>query len=121
MRAAPWVGMRTHSKLHVLDDALEAVSTLRPVVAKIRAHDKSLATQMTDAASSMVLNIGEAAYSDPGNQRARLATASGSANEARVALRLAAAWGYAGDDDTSSADARLDVVIAKLYRLLHRR
>src|SRR5688572_7724557 len=113
--------MRTHSKLHVLDDALEAVCALRPVVARIRAQDKSLAAQLTDAASSMVLNIGEAAYSDPGNQRARLCTASGSANEARTALRLAGAWGYAGDDDTRSADARLDVVIAKLYRLLHRR
>ena len=113
--------MRTHSKLHVLDDALAAVEALRPVVAKIRAHDKSLASQLTDAASSMVLNIGEAAYSDPGTQRARLSTASGSANEARVALRLAAAWGYTGDEDTSEADARLDVVIAKLYRLLHRR
>jgi four helix bundle protein len=69
----------------------------------------------------MVLNIGEAAYSDPGTQRARLSTASGSANEARVALRLAEAWGYAGETDSSTADARLDVVIAKLYRLLHRR
>jgi len=113
--------MRTHSKLHVLDDALAAVKALRPVVAKIRAHDKSLAAQLTDAASSMVLNIGEGAYSDPGNQRARLSTASGSANEARVALHLAAAWGYTGDEDTNEADARLDVVIAKLYRLLHRR
>src|SRR5687767_12555764 len=113
--------MRTHSKLHVLDDVLVAVEALRPVVTKIRAHDKSLAAQLTDAGSSMVLNIGEAAYSDPGNQRARLATASGSANEARTALRLAAAWGYAGEDDTSTADTRLDVVLAKLYRLLHRR
>src|SRR5688572_20303710 len=113
--------MRTHSKLHVLDDALAAVEALRPVVAKIRAHDKSLATQLTDAASSMALNIGEAAYSDPGNQRARLCTASGSANEARVALRLAAAWGFARSEDTNTADARLDVVIARLYRLLHPR
>jgi four helix bundle protein len=79
------------------------------------------ADQLRDAASSMVLNIGEAAYSDPGHQRARLSTASGSANEARVALRLAGAWGYAATDDTIAADAQLDVVIAKLYRLLHRR
>ena len=113
--------MRTHSKLHVLDDAIQAVEALRPLVAKIRAHDRSLAEQMRDAASSMVLNIGEAAYSDAGNQRARLSTACGSANEARVALRLAAAWGYADEADTAAADAKLDVVIAKLYRLLHRR
>jgi four helix bundle protein len=69
----------------------------------------------------MVLNIGEGAYSDPGNQRARLSTAAGSANEARVALRLAGAWGYSTKDDTIAADAQLDIVIAKLYRLLHRR
>jgi four helix bundle protein len=113
--------MRTHSKLHVLDDAVRAVEALRPIVTKIRAHDRSLADQLRDAASSMVLNIGEGAYSDPGNQRARLSTASGSANEARVALSLAGAWGYATTDDTIAADAQLDVVIAKLYRLLHRR
>jgi four helix bundle protein len=113
--------MRTHSKLHVLDHAVLAVEVLRPVVGKIRGHDKCLADQLRNAASSMVLNIGEAAYSDPGNQRARLATACGSANEARVALRLAAAWGYAADEDTSSADTKLDGVIAQLYCLLHRR
>jgi hypothetical protein len=69
----------------------------------------------------MVLNIGEAAYSDLGNQRARLATACGSANEARVALRLAAAWGYVGDADTNVADAKLDGVIAQLFCILNRK
>jgi four helix bundle protein len=83
--------MRTHSKLHVLDDAITAVEALRPLVTRIRAYDKSLADQLRNAASSMVLNIGEAAYSDPGNRRAGFSTASGSASEARVALRLAGA------------------------------
>ena len=41
---------------------------------------------------SMVLNIGEAQYSDPGNRRSRFYTAAGSANETRSALRLAIAW-----------------------------
>jgi four helix bundle protein len=113
--------MRTHSKLHVLDDALSAIEALRPVVARIRAHDKSLAAQLTDAGSSMVLNIGEAACSDPGDQRARLSTASGSANEARVALRLAAAGATQARTTRAVRTRRLDVVIAKLYRLLHRR
>jgi four helix bundle protein len=112
---------RAVSLNEVLDDALSAVEALRPIVVKIRARDKSLAAQITDAASSMVLNIGEAAYSDRGNQRARLSTASGSANEGRVGLRLAVAWGYAGGEDTCTADKRLDAVIAQLYRLLHPR
>jgi len=42
----------------------------------------------------MVLNIAESEYSDPGNKRARLFTAAGSANESRSAVRVAVAWGY---------------------------
>jgi hypothetical protein len=54
---------------------------LRPLIRRVRAHDRSLAEQIRRAASSVVLNLGEVAYSDPGNQRARLFTACGSAND----------------------------------------
>ena len=111
--------MRTHSRLTVIDDALEAIELLRPLVDKIKAHDKSLAEQIRRAGSSVVLNLGEAAYSDPGNRRARLNTASGSANEARLGLRTAVAWGYLAPGDASRADEKLDAVLAKTYRWLH--
>jgi hypothetical protein len=62
-----------------------------------------------------------APYSDPGNRRARLFTACGSANETRVALRTAAAWGYIDEVDADRADRKLDLVVAKTYRWLHPR
>ena len=111
--------MRTQSRLTVIDDALEAIERLRPLVDQIKAQDKSLAEQIRRAASSVVLNLGEAAYSDPGNRRARLHTASGSANEARIGLRTAVAWGYLGSADAFGADEKLDAVIAKTYRWLN--
>jgi four helix bundle protein len=41
------------------------IETLRPLVPRIKQRDKSLADQLTRAASSIALNIGEAELSDP--------------------------------------------------------
>ena len=65
----------------------------------------------------MVLNIGEARYSDPGNRRARFFTAAGSANETRSALRLATAWGHLPPEQTERCRSLLDEVMAMLWRL----
>ena len=121
MRAAPWGGMRTHSRLRVLDDALAALRALRPLLPKIKRHSRKLAVQLEDAGTSMVLNIGEAQYSDPGNQRARLYTAAGSAGEVRVGLEAAIALGYLTVGEAEEADSRLDSVLAQLYCIQHRR
>ena len=112
--------MRKHSRLRVLDTSLAAVTALRPLLPRIKKHSRKLADQLEEAATSMVLNIGEAEYSDPGNQRARLNTAAGSAGEARVALLAAIAWGYVPASDTDEADAKLDSVLAQLYCLVRR-
>jgi len=58
----------------------------------------------------MALNIGEAAYSDPGTKRARLHTAAGSTNESRSALAVAIAWAYVSERDTRDGLALLDRV-----------
>jgi len=83
--------------LQVHDLSLEMISAVRPLVPRIRRHDRSLADQLVRAASSVALNIAEGELSDPGNQRARFFTAAGSANETLAALRVAAAWGYVAD------------------------
>jgi four helix bundle protein len=72
--------------------AIQLIEALRPLVPRIKARDRALADQLTRAASSAALNIGEGNYSDPGNRRARFFTAAGSANEVRVALRIAVSW-----------------------------
>jgi four helix bundle protein len=79
--------------LEVESVALELVAALRPLMPRIRRAERSLADQLSRAANSIVLNICETAYSDPGNRRAGFHTAAGSANEVRGALKLARAWG----------------------------
>jgi four helix bundle protein len=103
--------------LQVASVSFEMVSAIRPLVSRIKRHDRSLADQLVRAASSVALNIAEADYSDPGNKRARLFTAAGSANETRAALRLAVAWGYFGPADAQPALALAERVIAMLWRL----
>jgi len=72
--------------------SLELIEALVPLLPRIRQQDKNLSDQLRRAASSIGLNCAEAAFSDPGNRRARLFTAAGSAGETRHALRQAVAW-----------------------------
>jgi four helix bundle protein len=97
--------------------SVELVAALRPLVVRIKRHDRSLADQLVRAASSVALNIAEAEYSDPGNKRARFFTAAGSANESLAALRVAVAWGYFAQGEAEAAEALLRRVLAMLWRL----
>ena len=94
--------------LKVAEVAYEVIAELRPLMPRVKRSDRSLADQLLRAANSMVLNIGEAQYSDPGNRRSRFYTAAGSANETRSALRLATAWGYLAPDHVARSGALLD-------------
>jgi four helix bundle protein len=104
-------------KLEVSRLALASIASLRPLVARIRRHDRSLAVQLVRAASSLALNLGEGEYSDPGTRRARYCNAAGSANETRTALAVAVAWGHLSAAQAEPANRRLDRVIAMLWRL----
>jgi len=106
-------------KLEVLNLALEAIALLRPVVLRIKKHDRNLARQITDAANSSVLNIGEGALSDPGTRRSRYQSAAGSANEVRVAILASARWGYVSDTSSAQVLAHYDRIVAVLYKLTH--
>src|SRR5262245_24681049 len=97
--------------------SLELIEALRPIVPRIKRHDRSLADQLRRAASSVSLNIAESNYSDPGNRKARLFTAAGSANETRAALRVAVAWGYVVPKEAESARALVERVVAMLWKL----
>ena len=57
--------------LLVKELSIEAVAALRPLVPRIRRHDRSLADRLVRAASSVALNIAEGEHSDPGNRKAR--------------------------------------------------
>ena len=95
--------------LQVRHVALDGIRQLRPLVERIARRDRSLATQLRRAASSMVLNIGEAERSDPGTGRARLYSAAGSANEARTALQVACAWRYLSEEGVAGVNEEAGV------------
>ena len=106
-------------QLEVTRLALETISLLRPLVPRIRRHDRSLAVQLVRAASSAALNLGEGEQSDPGTRRARYCNAAGSANETRTALALAVAWGYLSSAQAEPASRQLDRVVAMLWKLTY--
>ena len=99
--------------------AIQLIEALRPLVPRIKARDRALADQLTRAASSVALNIGEGNYSDPGNRRARFFTAAGSANEVRLGLRIAVSWGVLAPSDVDAAQAPIKRVLSMLWKLTH--
>ena len=99
--------------------AIQLIEVLAPLVPRIRARDRALADQLTRAASSVALNIGEGNYSDPGNRRARFFTAAGSANETRLALRVAASWRICPPTDVEAAQMLIKRILSMLWKLTH--
>ena len=105
----------------VQDVALEMARKIRPLLDQIGRHDAKLKDQMQRAAASVVLNIGEAAYSQGRNETARLYSAAGSASETRSGLRLSIAWAFVDGDKGKEVDRLLDRILAMLWGLCHRR
>jgi four helix bundle protein len=106
--------------LQVAALSFEAIEALRPLAARIRRQDRSLAEQLVRAASSVALNIAEGDASEAGNQRARFFNAAGSASESLAALKVAVAWGYLGAEEAGSAALLLGRVLAMLKKLARR-
>ena len=103
--------------LQIAQLSIEVVAALRPLVPRIRRHDRSLADQLVRAASSVALNIAEGEHSDPGNRKARFYTAAGSANETLAALKVAVAWGYFAESEAEGAAGMIRRVLAGLWKL----
>ena len=98
---------------------LQMIATLRPIVPTISKHDRDLASQITRAANSVLLNVNEGRKRTKGDQARFFAYASGSNSEVRAALDAAVAWGWIGE--ASEAHVLLDRLAAMLWRLSHPR
>jgi four helix bundle protein len=107
--------------LEAHDVALEMIASLKPLVAIIARHDRSLAEQIKRSGSGVALALGEDTYSRKGNQPARFQEALASAGETRTALRVALAWGYVGKNQVEQAFSLVDRVIGMCWRLTHPR
>ncbi len=104
---------------HVEELSIQLIEALVPLMPRIK-RDKALEDQLRRAASSIGLNAAEAAFSDPGNRRARLFTAAGSAGETRHALRQAVAWRLVTAGEAESAMKLVERIVAILWRMTRR-
>jgi len=95
--------------------SLELIEALVPLMPRIKQKDKGLEDQLRRAASSIGLNLAEAKFSDPGNRKARLFTAAGSAGETQHALRQAIAWRIVSVRDAAVALRLVKRIVAILW------
>ena len=102
--------------LKIYDDMLEAVRSMRGVVAAIEKRDSDLARQLRRAASSVVLNVAEGSGSFGRVRTVRYRTALGSARETLACLRVAEAFGYV-EAMPEHLEGRMNRVIGTLVRV----
>ena len=84
---------------------------------KVQQHDSDLARQMRRACTSVPLNAVEGWHSLGGNRVARFHTAMGSARETVACLDVAVACGYVGEAEVAEERARLDHIVAVMWKL----
>ena len=100
-----------------LEVSLETVAALRKPLAVIRCEDADLYRQLKRAGSSMSLNIAEGGRRVGKDRKHHWRVAAGSADEVRVALRTAVAWGDLDIALTTRSFQLLDRVIAMLWKM----
>ena len=106
-------------RFFALDLSLQIVSKLRPLIRVLRHHDRKLASQVSAAASSICLNLGEGNRRQGQDRNHLWRIASGSAEEVRVGLRLAQCWGYFDAVKTETVMDEIDHLQAMLWKLVH--
>ena len=100
-----------------LEMSLKVLERLAPIEPAIRRKSAELWKQLSRAAESVALNLGEGRARRAGDQRRHYEIAAGSASELTVALRVAVLRRYISEAEAAEVDAVLDRVRAMLYRL----
>jgi len=101
--------------------SLSLVSSLRPLIDRIKLHDPDLASQLRRAASSVSLNLCEGRRRAGRDRLHHWRIAAGSADEVRASLRVAAAWAYLDSKMLCEPLTLVDRVLAMLWRMTHSR
>ena len=104
---------------HALNTALELIRALRPLVARLRQKDPRLTDQITDDASSIPANLAEGRRRAGKDRIQHFRIADGSADEVRIHVLTAQAWGHLTDEETAPSLAVLDRLLAMTWRLTH--
>jgi len=110
-------GTRAKTGFDAYDNAVEIARAMRPIVEKIREHDRSLADQTKRATQSIGLNVAEGRRRAGADRAHAFRIALGSAGEVRAAVEQADAWGYVETESARHALELLDRECAMLWRL----
>ena len=102
-----------------LEVTMAMIRQVRDLAQVIGRRDRDLARQLTRAAQSVALNLAEGRKRAGGDRRHLWRIAGGSAEETRVALRVAEAFGYVAPGDLGESLELLDRVVAMTWRMTH--
>ena len=101
--------------IRIYTTIIDVLRILRPVIARIEAHDRDLARQLRRASGSVALNTSEGSGCREGTRTERYRNALGSARETGACLDVAIALGYVERVDAALL-AALDRVRATLAK-----
>jgi four helix bundle protein len=104
-----------------LDVALDINRQLPELARQIALRDRSLEDQLTRAAHSVALNLGEGNRKSGKDRLNKFRIASGSAAEVEVALKLAIAWGYVDGVTVAPLMAQVDRLLRLCWGLVRPR
>jgi four helix bundle protein len=102
-----------------LEIAVQIVVALRQAVGLVKQHDVELAKQIVRSASSIAANLGEGRRRVGRDRLHFFRIAAGSAEETRVHLRVALAWGWLRSGQVDETLALIDRELALLWGLTH--
>ena len=105
-------------RFEALELALCIIAQLPNILRAIRRHDSRLANQIRDAGSSVVLNLGEGSRRRGRDRSHLFSISAGSAEEVRVALRVALAWGYLTEHSLRDVLEDIDRLQRMLWKLM---
>ena len=97
--------------------AHEFIVAVRPLVERIELRDKSLADQLRRSASSIALNLGEGVRRTGRDKKRAYRIAAAEAQETKVTLEVALAWGWLDDAQVAAVRALADRVGRVTYAL----
>jgi four helix bundle protein len=103
--------------LIAIEVALQLIEALRVVHDALALRDPSLADQIKRACTSIPLNIGEGSRRAGKDRLHHYRIAAGSAEEVRMSLRVAQAWGYLTPEQTAASLEICDRLMGLLWGL----
>jgi four helix bundle protein len=109
------------TQFDALEVAYQIVAAVQPLIAAIRAHDPTLAQQLSSSSDSIAGNLAEGRRRLGRDRRYHYSVASGSNGESVCWLRLAVAKGLVDAAAAAPVLALLDREAAMTWRLCHPR